>query len=212
MRIFTYFILTLFSFLAISCQQPNGKRQPINWNDSLAKKQDKAVSENTLPAETKEYQCTRGQATPIIDKSVYPNTTFQIQADSITAIETVVFENGDKLVIHNWGCDYFVVTFRFETSRFIEDTTDLEAWFKHANTLTASVLSALNVPIEIERGLVYLNSYMDWDENNGHQNLQLGKQLDFGGSDMRSFLTIDRIEKLSDNRTAVEISFSEGPL
>ena len=68
--------------------------------------------------------CVRGQAEPVIQKEDYPNTTFILQADSLTAIETVTFDNGDKLIIRNWGCEYYVLTFCFETTKFQQDTTN----------------------------------------------------------------------------------------
>jgi hypothetical protein len=62
--------------------------------------------------------CVRGQAEPVVKKLVYPNSQFQLQADSLTAIEIVNFSNGDKLIIRNWGCESYILTFRFEASRF----------------------------------------------------------------------------------------------
>jgi hypothetical protein len=156
--------------------------------------------------------CVRGQAEPVIQKTDYPNTTFVLQPDSITAIETVTFDNGDKLVIRNWGCEYYVLTFRFETSNYQHDTTDLGFWFRAADRLMTSMLGGLDTPIDIKRGLVLLDSYILRDEKNGFKNLQLGEEIDFGGNDIRSFVTVDRIEKINDKNFGVTISFATGPL
>lgn len=156
--------------------------------------------------------CVRGQAEPVIQKADYPNTTFILQPDSITAIETVTFDNGDKIVIRNWGCESYVLTFRFETSNYQHDTADLGFWFRTANSLMTSMLSGLDAPIDIKRGLVLLDSYILRDEKNGYKNLQLGEEIDFGGNDIRSFVTVDRIEKINDKNFGVTISFTTGPL
>lgn len=156
--------------------------------------------------------CVRGQAAPVIQKADYPNTIFLLQPDSITAIETVTFDNGDKLIIRNWGCEYYVLTFRFETSKYQHDTTDLAFWFRSADGLMTSMLGGLDAPIDIKRGLVLLDSYISRDEKNGYKNLQLGEEIDFGTNDIRSFLTVDRIEKINDKNFGVTISFTTGPL
>jgi hypothetical protein len=57
-----------------------------------------------------------------------------------------------------------------------------------------------------------LDSYILRDEKNGYKNLQLGEEIDFGGNDIRSFATVDRIEKIDDKKFGVTISFATGPL
>lgn len=162
--------------------------------------------------EEQNNECVRGQAVPIIQKEDYPNTTFVLQPDSITAIETVNFDNGEKLIIRNWGCEYYVLTFRFETSKYQEDITNLVFWFRAAHGLMTNMLGALDEPIGIKKGLVYLENYILNDEKNSFRNLHLGEEIDFGGDDLRSFLSVDSIEKMEDKKFGVTISFSTGPL
>ena len=135
-----------------------------------------------------------------------------MQPDSITAIETVTFDNGDKLFIKNWGCEYYVLTFRFETTKYQQDTTNFEYWFKAAKGLMTGILSALDAPIDIKKGLVFLDSYILRDEKNKYKDLKLGDEIVFDGSEMRSFVTVDRIEKMTYKKFAVTISFAIGPL
>jgi hypothetical protein len=162
-----------------------------------------AVSVSMTEKQTKQSDCARGVAEPI-----YPHTTFVLQPDSITGIETVTLDKGDKLTIKNWGCEYYVLTFRFETSRFLKDTTDLNFWFKSAGGLMTDILDVLKAPIDIKNGIKKLVNHID----NDHKNLKLGEEIDFGGNDIRSFVSVDRIEKLTDKKYAVEISFTTGPL
>ncbi len=163
-------------------------------------------------AQVQSNDCVRGKAEPIIQKQDYPNTTFVLQPDSLSAIETVIFDNQDKLIIQNWGCEYYVLTFCFVTTNFQQDTTNLEYWFKTSARLMTGILSGLNAPIDIKRGLVMLEIYILRDEKNGYKNLQLGEEIDFANNDIRSFVTLDRIEKINDKKFGVTISFATGPL
>ncbi len=151
--------------------------------------------------------CARGAAEPIIKKTVYPQTTFVLQPDSLTGIETVTFDNGDNLTIKNWGCEYYVLTFRFETSRFQQDTTNLDFWFKSAASLTSEVFDGLEAPIDLQKGIDKLVAHVDNNEI-----LKLRDEIDFGAGDIRSFVSVDRVEKVTDKKYAVEISFATGPL
>jgi hypothetical protein len=192
-------------------------------SDRQEKKLDKSVlldsvsvtnTQTTEPATEKvqNNDCVRGQAEPVIQKKYYPNSTFVLQPDSLTAIETVTFDNNDKLIIRNWGCEYYVLTFRFETSKFQQDITNLEYWFKTAHRLMTDMLPELDVVIDIKRGLVFLDSYILRDEKNKFKNLKPGDEIDFAGSEIRSFVTVERIEKITDKKFAVTISFATGPL
>jgi len=156
--------------------------------------------------------CARGQAEPIIKKQDYTITTFVLQPDSISAIETVTFDNQDKLIIRNWGCEYYILTFRFETTKYQQDTTNLEYWFKAAHRLMTGMLAGLDAPIDMKKGLVMLESKILQDEKNGYKDLQLEEEINFGSNEIRSFISVDRIEKMTDNKFAVTISFATGPL
>lgn len=151
--------------------------------------------------------CVRGAAKPIIKRSVYPKTTFVLQPDSLSGVETVTFENGDQLTIKNWGCEYYILTFRFETSRLQQDTINLGFWFKSAASLTTEVLDGLEAPIDIRKGIGKLVAYVEKKPS-----LKLGEKIDFEAGDIHSFVSVDRVEKITDKKYAVEISFATGPL
>jgi hypothetical protein len=164
------------------------------------------------PNQIQNEKCARGKAEPIINKTVYPKTTFVLQPDSLSGIETVTFDNGDKLTIKNWGCEYYVLTFRFETSRFQRDTTDLKFWFKTATGLVTEIFNGVDSPIDIKKGITQLANHIDSDQPTNFRNLKLGDEIDFGGNEIREFVSVDRIEKLTDKKYVVEISFATGPL
>lgn len=152
--------------------------------------------------------CIRGQAEPVIKKKYFPNTTFSLQPDSLTGTETVSFKTGDKLIIKNWGCEYYVLTFRFETSRFKADTLNLKYWYATASKLMSEAVPGIYAPIDIRRGTRALNNYAA--KNTKH--LKLLTEIDFGGDEIRDFVTLDTISIMQRNRFAVVISFAKGPL
>lgn len=161
----------------------------------------------TINEQDQRNNCVRGQAEPVIQKKVYPNTSFVLQPDSLTAIEIVNFDNGDKLTIKNWGCEYYILTFRFETSRFKADTTAMKYWYATAYKIMTEMKKGIDAPINIEKGLAALNEHISKNEFD----LKLQTEIDFGGEEIRDFVSVEQIEKLSENNYALTISFTTGP-
>ncbi len=159
-------------------------------------------------AQNQRNNCIRGKAEPIVKKSIFPKSNFQLQADSLTAIETVDFKNGDKLTIRNWGCEYYCLTFKFETSRFQKDTTNLEFWFKVSSKLMAEVLEGIDAPVDLKRGIASFDDYIGKDKKNNYRNLEPGKEIYFGLREPKEFVTFDRIQKLSDKKFLVTLTFA----
>jgi len=120
--------------------------------------------------------------------------------------------NGDKLIIRNRGCEYFILTFRFETSRFKSDTTNLQYWFTKTGVMMNEVAEGINAPINIKKGLNFFDDYIEKNRKTEFKEVSLGEEIDFGGSEIRDYLTVDRISLLSEQRYVIEISFLTGPL
>jgi len=202
------FFLSFMTFL--SCTQPKNQ---TSSDKSLVQADTINMIENKNDSESlSEKDCVRGVAEPIIKKSVFPNTEFKLQLDKITGIETVVFDNNNRLTIKNWGCESYCLTFRFETTRFQEDTTNLQFWYKKAVLLMSEIVVGLDSPINIEKGTKELINFIDKYQSNNYTNLKLQEEIDFGGDDIRDYVAIDRIQKIDDNKYAIEISFVTGPL
>lgn len=152
--------------------------------------------------------CVRGEALPIVLKSVFPNTSFVSFNDSLSGQEIIKFDNGDRLIILNSGCEWYTLEFRFETSRFAEDPANVAFWYRKSEQLMRKILHGIDAPINLKEGLKTLNSAI----NQAAAPLKYEEEYDFGGDEIRNIVYVDSAQKLSDHRYAVTISFSVGPL
>ena len=216
-------ICILLTIGLVSCNTTSRKTEESSKTtslvDSATTKPDIKKTENSQPTkqtEETEYQgdCVRGQAEPIVIKKLYPNTTFTLQPDKLTAYETVTFDNKDKLIIHNWGCEYYVLTFRFETSRFQENIKNLPFWYQKAHLLMTETMKGLDTTMVTTRQLSTLKTFTEEKIKSNPESFKLEEEINCGDSDseIRNFITIDKVEKLTDKKFAIEISFSTGPL
>lgn len=173
-----------------------------------------AELDNSLDIDPKEkifnddFNCVRGQAEPIVKRDLYPKGTFTLQSDSLTAIETIEFDNGERVIIKNWGCEYYVLTFRFETSKYNADTTAMKYWYVNSSKLMTELINGLDAPLDIEKGLVALNDHI----SKIVFELEIGTEIDYGENEIRSFVSLDNIERIEKNRFEVTMSFALGPL
>jgi hypothetical protein len=204
-----YILIFGLSIELIACN-PSVDKQSKNVNNSVSIDRIKKIEPKNETATLKDLRndCVRGQAEPIIKKTVFPNTKFILQPDSLTAIETVTFDNGDKLTIRNWGCEYYVLTFRFETSRFQADTTAMKYWYVTTYRILKEMKQGIDAPVDIEKGLQALNNHI----SKNVFDLKLQTEIDFAGDIIREFITVEQIEKLTDNKFAITVSFRIGPL
>ncbi|WP_036679362.1 hypothetical protein [Daejeonella oryzae] len=198
------FLLLSTAFFACNSEPEKSEEN----TDSLKLKTEAKVDSSVIETENPSISdCVRGKAEPIVKKSVFPNCVFKLNADGLTAIEKIELGNGDKVTIENTGCEYYVLNFRIETSKYQADTTDIPFWYNKAYLLMTELSKGIDSPIQINKGLEYLKIYMD-----KNQKIELGEEIDFGGNDIRDFLSLNRIEKLTENKFAIEISFATGPL
>lgn len=158
------------------------------------------------------FECVRAEPEPIIKKEVFPKTTFRLEKNKEfphqnLGYETVEFENGDKLLIENVGCENYTLIFHFETDRFTGKTDDVRFWYKTAAELIAQVNKGTNEPYLIKSGLKALNSYIKKNEQ-----LKFAEEIDFGGSEIREVVTFNEIKKLKNDKVEIIISFGAGPL
>ncbi len=210
-----YILILSFTIELIACNSSTDQQTKKEIKsvavDNIKKTETKSMA---IPTKDISDDCVRGQAKPIIKKTVFSNTKFILQPDSLSAIETVLFDNGDKLTIRNWGCEYYVLTFSFETSNYKNDTTNFAYWYQTADQLMTSILAGIDpqTPIDIKRALVFFESYYLRERKNNYKNLKLAEEIEFDGSEIRSFVTLDRIEQINNQKFLISLSFVTGPL
>jgi hypothetical protein len=203
----------LIAFSLHACKQPG--KAPANKKGTVTKTQTKTLttpSPNTVTDTTGMDECPRGVAEPVVKKGVFPDARFTLQPDKRTGIETLTLKGGDKLILTQSGCEYYRLNFRFETSRFAADTGNVPYWGNAALSLMRQVASGLDVPLEIDTALSKLSARLDRDKSHNEEKLALGEEIDFVGPDPRQYLIIERVTRLADQRYAVEISLSYGPI
>lgn len=204
----TIWIIAILS----SCQSKKATEKNQNeivTADSVSVKRETVENNkkiDTTNTHAYESDCIRGQAEPILKKDTYPNSTFKINEDGLTGTETVDLPSGDKLVITNGGCEYYVLTFRFETSRFEADTTDVNFWSSKIVDLMNEITDGIDAPIDLKKGTQTLSEHIKKNP------IQLYEDITFEPGEIRTYLTIDRIQKIDNKRYALEISYIVGPL
>lgn len=211
-------LIILFVILLLGCQsRHNTQSLETTASDAVIKTTQKSNNSATN-AETKEnseetdssniLDCTRAQATAILKKSVYPNAVFRLNSDHQTGTETLDLPNGDKLTIYNQGCEYFELTFRFETFRFQADTTNIKYWLQKTVLLMNEIEPGIDCPLDIKGGIMAIQ-YTLADTSA----YQLGGEINYGDVEsMNEFVTLNRIRKISADNYGIEASFVLGPL
>ena len=204
-RIMRLGLIGCLVILFVACGQKRTGEKIIVNDSSQAAAAD--IPDTTSSDDAYDAGCIRGEPMPVTINSVFPNATFVLDSDKQTSTETVSLNNSDKLIIKNWGCEYYVLTFRFETKRFQADTTDMKYWLGRAVVLMKEIQRGLDAPLDIDGGTAAMDSVH-------RENLEytLGKEIVYDNDDIRDFATLDRIQKLGDRVFAVEVSYATGPL
>lgn len=156
--------------------------------------------------DTSANECTRGQPEPVLRKAIYPKETFQRRPDG-SAVESTDLEHNDRLTIYHRGCEYYWLTFRFETSRFQADTTDVPYWMDKAVGFMQDIHNGLDAPLDISNGTEAILLLLKEKKTTA-----LSEEIVFQEGSIRSAATLDRIQQIDDRRYAIEISFFTGPL
>ena len=202
------FLIALVALL-FACNSNTDKKEKTEIVKTQIAEQDNRIEPEPEEKEpSQDFDCVRGQAEPIVIKDIYPNNTFTVQPDSLTAIETIELDNGDKVIIKNWGCEYYVLSFQFETSKYKADTTAMKYWYVNSCKLMDEIKEGIDAPIDIEKGLQAFNDHI----SKNVFDLELETEIDYGENEIRNFVSLDNISKIENNRFAVTISFAVGPL
>jgi hypothetical protein len=173
------------------------------------------IFKNTQPsnAAPTKYNCARPIPSLIVKKAVYPNTKFVLKkindlGQSIPeGIETVIFKNGDRLDITNSGCEMFTLNFRFETSRIAGKMKNNKYLYDRSAWLMSQILPGLKPSINLNGGIEALKKYAAKQTNP-----EIGKEISYGGREIRSVVNLREIKQLANKKVVMEILFYYGPL
>lgn len=194
-------LITILTFAFIGCQTKTSKNKEIK--DSV--KQEKKVTPDTSKiAELQNDDCVRSIPEPIIDKSKFPNASFELKKR--VGYETVKFENGDILEIQNAGCEYYSVSFCFKTSEYTADSADFKGSCENITKLLEKVKDAQNSPIDINNAISVIKTFEENTNNN------LSSEITIREGEIREFANINQVKKISPTLSIFEISISIGPL
>ncbi len=211
----TYLIVAaLICCLLLENCKPSAKQWAATKSDRPERAEEVKMpvdSPQTVDTSTDD-DCPKGAATPVVKQALYPSAKFVLQPDRRTGVETLELPDGDRLLIKQSGCEYYVLTFTFETSRFSADTANIIYWGNAALSLMHSVEKGLQTPLDINGALSELANRLKGDETTAAEPLKLEEELDFGGPDPRQYLTLNRISRLARQRYQVELSLSYGPI
>lgn len=156
-----------------------------------------------------QIECARAIPKSIVNKSIFPNTKFVLKKDANRVpygLETLRFNNGDKLVITHTGCESYILNFQFETSQFAADITDTKYWFARSIQLMRQTEKGIETPTQIHKGIQALKKYSKTERP------EIGKEIDYGGKDIRSVVSLIEVKKLENKKFVVTVNFYDGPL
>jgi Fe-S cluster assembly iron-binding protein IscA len=181
-----------------------------NTDDAIAYDSVEAAAD-TLPQGAGDgvyfVDCPRGTPERIVKASVEPQPTFELDKGKNIASEVLQFQNGDRIVVKNGGCEYFVVTFRFETNRFQADTTDMMYWLDKSAVLVGEISEAIDAPLDFNDGVAMIKKM-----NGPEVKYEPGQEIVYSEGEIRQYTTLDRVEQLDPSRYAVEVTFALGPI
>ena len=158
------------------------------------------------------FECVRATPERVIKRSVFPGTTFVLRKNkefpfNDLGFETVKLTDGEKLIVEHGGCETYALTFRFETKRLSEKNYTAAFWYREAVRLMRQTKKGYGSNFLLDGGVKALNSRLK-----SKKPLRYAETLDFGGTEIRSVVTLNRVSKLKGNKYQIEIAFGTGPL
>lgn len=201
--------LALLSLLLAACDDPGkteaGELKGVPVDSSAA---DTIAAADPLVSE---LDCPRGLPEPALDSTAFKDWRFVINKER-DGIETATLSNGDKLTIVHTGCEYVILSFRFETTRFNTQAANITGWYKNISGLLLEARKGIkNDPVGLADGHTALVNYIDTRLKTVEE-LKLHEEIDYGGKDIRSFVLFEKIVEQPGKPMLVEISFNVGPL
>jgi hypothetical protein len=197
-----YAPLALYSCKDLTMQEPEANCTVIS---PVHKKLGKAEipSEKIASVDKKgNTDCFNTVPQQVINASVLPGVEYK-QVD-LMGYEKLDLPTGDRLLIINWGCESYHLTFRFETSRFGTDTSKVKQWYSILTQLLYEVEPAINSPVKIQKGIDEIHLYLKQDSVPVAYNVPLTLSRDSVFSDM----VFEQVKVLGDTAVRLDATFT----
>ena len=186
-----------------------------NVNESSDKKPDSGFKDNQTESTNKQdsFECIRPTPESILKKKHFIESNFALRKNEeypfqMLGFETAKFKNGDKLNIENIGCENYTLVFRFETERFSGEVSDTKYWYQTAFQLIEQTKKGIADDTGlVKNGTKALSSYIRKNKKPAFD-----AEIEFGGKEIRSVVTVSKPIKQSGNTVEIEITFGIGPL
>lgn len=164
-------------------------------------------------SQTPVMECVRSIPEPILKKSVFPKKTFIKTKNKENTGETIGYEKvkvvkNVDLMIKNWGCENYTLTFQFLVNNQRQKISDTKFWYAKAIDLMNLVkkgIRAEDINL-INRGLKAISAYRKKTKNP-----QYAHYIDFGGTVIEDVVVLEKVVK-QNRKYKLEISFGVGPL
>ena len=163
-------------------------------------------SEANATGNVENTDCLKSIPQRVIDASVLPGAEFK-QVD-LMGYEKIELPTGDRLLIINWGCESYNLTFRFETSRFGTDTSQVKEWYSILTQLLYVIEPAIDSPVKVQRGIDGIQEYLKQDTLPVAYNVSLDLSNDSSYADM----VFERVKILGDTAVRIDATFSVNAL
>jgi hypothetical protein len=204
-----YYALLLISaaIIVFSCKEKS-MQEPEDGITVISPVHEKAgkaeiSAEKTVNAEKAENNnCLISVPQRVINTSVLPGVEYN-QVD-LMGYEKLDLPTGDRLLIINWGCESYHLTFRFETSRFGTDTSRVKQWYSILTQLLYIIEPAIDSPVKIQRGIDEIHHYLKQDSTPVAYNVPLNLDRDSVFSEM----VFEQVKVLGDTAVRLDATFT----
>jgi hypothetical protein len=211
-------LILLFSACGFTQSVPVNSPTPTtrtNANESSDKKLDSGLKDNQTESSNKQdsFECVRSTPESILKENHFIESNFTLRKNEeypfqMLGLETAKFKNGDRLTIENIGCENYTLVFRFETERFSGDVSDTRYWYRAASQLIEQTKKGIADDTGlVKNGTKALSSYIRKNKKPA-----FNAEIEFGGKEIRSAVTISEPIKRSGKTVEIEITFGIGPL
>ena len=195
------------AFIMVSCKEMNTLEPEDGITVITPVHEKKQIAEPPAGKTVKEEKtvgsdCLMSVPQRVINTQVLPGVLYN-QVD-LMGYEKLDLPTGDRLLIINWGCESYHLTFRFETSRFGIDTSRVKQWYSILTQLLYVIEPAIESPVKIRQGIDEIQRYLKQDSLPVAYNvpLTLNKDSLFSG------MVFEQVKILGDTAVRLDATFT----